>query len=275
MKDVIVLYKNLGETLRECVERFKTAHLEYVGEPMTYAGRLDPMAEGLLLVLSGEKILEKETYTSLSKTYEFEMVWGMETDTVDLLGIVNGEKKKIPDQKVVQEMLKKSVGKFMQKYPAYSSRTVFGADDDGKQVRKSLIEWSRAGRIDHVEIPSHDVELTSVEYISRRTISATDMLQHIEEKIALVRGDFRQIKIVERWREFFAKHSETEYVIDRVQIDVSGGFYVRQFVSDVARELDAVATTYHITRSCIGDFHSPTDLHYIECSGSMKEERIL
>ena len=43
-----LLYKNLGETPNKCIERFKKENPKYADVPMTYAGRLDPMAEGLI-----------------------------------------------------------------------------------------------------------------------------------------------------------------------------------------------------------------------------------
>ncbi len=230
--------------------------------PMTYAGRLDPMAEGLLLVLSGEAIKEKEKYTSLSKTYEFEMLWGVETDTADVLGLINQPSiqqeepcQELTEKSSVDTALKSAVGNFQQKYPAYSSRTVGG---------KSLIEWSRAGKIGEVEIPSHEVELMSAVFISRRELSGAELLKNVEEKISLVRGDFRQESILSAWRAFLTPRGETVFTLDRVRVDVSGGFYVRQFVTDVARSLGTCATTYHIVRTRIGDFHEPTttlDLH--------------
>src|SRR3989338_8981283 len=88
--ELLQLYKNLGETPLECLHRFKAEHSEYIDTKMTYLGRLDPMAEGLLLVLAGNT-KDKEKYLSLDKTYEFEVLWGFESDTYDILGLVQGE----------------------------------------------------------------------------------------------------------------------------------------------------------------------------------------
>lgn len=257
--NVHVLYKKLGETPLECVKRFKMSELEKNKEfpqiSMTYAGRLDPMAEGLLLVLAGEEIINKDKYLGLTKKYEFEILWGMQTDTGDVLGMHTlppdvGDQV-IPTQKDIENYFKKNIGKLEQKYPAYSSRTVAG---------KSLIEWSRLGRIREVEIPLHEVELLSAEYISRKFFSSLDLLKQIEEKVHLVQGDFRQEKIMQLWRELLSGDSEKKYTSDLCRISVSSGFYVRQFVSDIAENFQTMGTTYSIKRTKIGDFHSPTDL---------------
>lgn len=71
--EILSLYKELGETPLECLQRFKAEHPEYMEAKMTYLGRLDPMAEGLLLVLVGNT-KDKEKYLSLDKTYEFEVL---------------------------------------------------------------------------------------------------------------------------------------------------------------------------------------------------------
>ena len=84
-----LLYKNLGETPNESILRFKKENPEYKDESMTYAGRFDPMAEGLLLVISHEELQNKDQYLDLKKTYEFEMLWGFETDTLDILGKIS------------------------------------------------------------------------------------------------------------------------------------------------------------------------------------------
>jgi tRNA U55 pseudouridine synthase TruB len=56
---------------------------------MTYAGRLDPLAEGLMIVLTGDDCMKKDEYTNMSKQYEVHSAClASATDTYDLLGIV-------------------------------------------------------------------------------------------------------------------------------------------------------------------------------------------
>ena len=51
-----------GETPLEALEAFRARNKKYKNEKMTYAGRLDPMAEGVLIVLVGEEVHNKEKY---------------------------------------------------------------------------------------------------------------------------------------------------------------------------------------------------------------------
>ena len=70
MKKVILLNKKEGETPLECINRAKEEGIIPKDEKATYAGRLDPMAEGLLIVLTGESVHKKEEYLKLSKEYK-------------------------------------------------------------------------------------------------------------------------------------------------------------------------------------------------------------
>ena len=53
-----------------------------------HCGTLDPFAEGVLIVLSGNKTAEAEQYMESLKTYRTTIVFGKETDTLDRLGEV-------------------------------------------------------------------------------------------------------------------------------------------------------------------------------------------
>jgi len=242
---VHLLYKKLGETPNQCVMAFKVKNPEYSAVSMTYAGRLDPLAEGLLLILSGEKLQEKDKYLDLKKTYIFEILWGFSTDTLDVLGMVSNKEISIPTTIEIKKALTESLGKFEQKYPAYSSKPVNGTP---------LLEWARSGKLHEIEIPSHEVEIFDASHISRRTILGSDLLNDVKLKIKSVIGDFRQKEILNKWVEILVNNLEKQFIIDEIEIIVSSGFYVRQFVSDFAKNFDVTATTFHIKRTQIGDF---------------------
>ncbi len=243
---VIMVYKKLGETPYQAILRWKYENPEYKDTIMTYAGRLDPMAEGLLLVLSGDEILNKEKYLDLQKTYEFEILWGFETDTLDVLGKVESYKVcKVHKVEDIEKELKKLIGKFVQKYPAYSSKPVLG---------KSLFQWAREGKIGEIEIPSHEVEIYKAKFISEKSVSSSELLKEIISKISLVSGDFRQNEIIENWREVMSKGTFDMFIIHRISMTVSSGFYVRQFVSDLAESLGTSAVTFHIKRTRVGEY---------------------
>ncbi len=249
--NIHLLYKNLGETPFEAILSFKKDNWEYRDVAMTYAGRLDPMAEGLLLVLSGREALNKDKYLDLQKTYETEILWGFETDTLDVLGKVlqqvsQGYSSEVPSQDIFDNnYLKKHIGKFEQKYPFYSSKPVNGVP---------LFQLAREGKLDGIEIPSHEVEIFDIGYLSRRIITTEKLSEEITFKISLVSGDFRQKEILSKWQKVLEDKKETQFILDKITLTVSSGFYVRQFVFDLAKSLNTSALTFHIKRTKIGEF---------------------
>ncbi len=236
----------MGETPRECILRYKTENPALRALAMTYAGRLDPMAEGLLLVVSGEALGQKEKYLNLPKKYRFEILWEFESDTLDILGLPKSDDISIfPNVAEVEEKIKNSAGKFEQSYPAFSSQPVDG---------KPLIQWAREGRIGEIKIPRHEVEIFSAEYLSRRFEKGSDLIQTVQSRIAKVSGDFRQEKILREWKNVLMLNLDRQYAVDTIDIFVSGGFYVRQFVADLAGSLAAHALTFHILRTAVGEY---------------------
>ena len=107
MKNIIILNKKEGETPLESLENFRSKNSKYFNLPMTYAGRLDPMASGLLLILAGEEVKNKEKYLNLEKEYEFEVLFGFSTDTHDILGKVISVRKVLAEKKEIEKEIKK------------------------------------------------------------------------------------------------------------------------------------------------------------------------
>src|SRR3989344_2406007 len=78
------LYKPRGETPLERLSNF--LRKEKIKEKAAYMGRLDPMAEGVLLIATGDDIKKREEFLNLDKEYEFSALFGFSTDTYDILG---------------------------------------------------------------------------------------------------------------------------------------------------------------------------------------------
>ena len=87
MKCILNIYKKTGETPLETINRLRADKPEYQNAKITYAGRLDPLAKGALILLAGDAVYEKEKYLKLDKEYEAEILFGFETDTYDILGL--------------------------------------------------------------------------------------------------------------------------------------------------------------------------------------------
>ncbi len=220
MEKVLKLYKDLGETPLACLERFRAENLEYANEKMTYAGRLDPMAEGLLIALVGEECKKKDEYLGLDKEYVFEVLFGVQTDTYDILGIPNlsllSESRKVKD----------FLGKRIQEYPPYSSRTF--------QMARDGVDF---------EPMTKEIEIYSLEQLEEREISARNFLAEVLAKIDLVKGDFRQEEIKNAWQGI---NLPENLHVAKFKINCSSGTYVRS----LCNELGGIA--YSIKRTRVG-----------------------
>ena len=64
----------------------------YKNKRMGYAGRLDPMAEGVLLILVDEENKKIGQYMGFDKEYTAEFVLGFSSDSNDVLGIAENGK---------------------------------------------------------------------------------------------------------------------------------------------------------------------------------------
>jgi len=242
MEEVIQLYKNLGETPLECIERFRTENPEYKDRKMTYLGRLDPMAEGLLLVLAGNT-KRKNDFLSMDKTYEFEVVWGLETDTYDILGKVVARNVQPTNlEKKMEGLIKEITKKKVQEYPPYSSRTVGG---------KPLFEWARENKIEEIEIPSRGIKIFSLNHVDTRIINGKQLFDEIYRKIDLVKGDFRQEEIKHIWS--LNLFPEDMVYLSSFKADVSSGTYIRGLANEMGKILNCGALAFSIKRTRIGN----------------------
>ncbi len=102
----VILNKKEGETPLQALERLRSSNSKYKDAKMTYAGRLDPMASGLLIILIGDEVKNKEKYLKLNKEYEFEVLFGFATDTYDILGKVVKNGSPDVSEKLIKQNLK-------------------------------------------------------------------------------------------------------------------------------------------------------------------------
>lgn len=244
--EVLVVNKPQGMTPLQLVEEFKKTHTKYTGETISYAGRLDPMAEGAMILLIGETNKDRRRYERMPKKYEFDVLFGVATDTYDDLGMIvkfESHSTKATRGKEIIKYLDKLKGKHMQKYPPYSSARVRG---------KPLFWWARQGRLSEIEIPAKSVVITSIKLKGLKTISSNNLKNLIVKRIKRVHGDFRQKEILETWDRFFRKTSKNEFQIASVKISCSSGAYVRSIANDLGEALGVGAIAIRIRRIKIG-----------------------
>ena len=254
LKDKYIIWKNLGETPLEALTRLSDELDIPKDVPLTYAGRLDPAAEGFLIILVGEECKKKENYTKLPKTYLAEILVGVSTDSFDLLGIPktsgvgtvflpakprssvlsleqSSAAKTMPTPlAIARDYLDSILGKHMQEYPKYSSPKIAGS-----------------------KLTEHEVELISYEDLSSEDVLSEDVLVRVGEITASVTGDFRQAEIAQSWAEM---NLPEKMQLITVTLNVGSGFYVRQFADDLGKTIGSGACLYSLIRTGIGEHKS-------------------
>ena len=247
MNNVVALYKLPGETPLQALDRLKAARpdLKSNAVPLSYIGRLDPLAQGVLPVLVGDANKERDAYIGYDKRYYADILFGFESDTYDPLGIVH---ESGADTLVNKDDLEHKsaawVGGWDQPYPPYSSKTVAG---------KPLFQWAREGIFP--DLPTRHVEIYTLDLISTIHLFPHDIRAQVADKVNRVSGDFRQKSILEQWNKALDSFSHAHtFMLARFDMRVSSGTYVRSFAHYLGKEMGSSALAFHIVRTEAGPF---------------------
>ena len=259
MPKYVLLDKEVGETPLSAILSFKEKHPEYTDVPMTYAGRLDPMASGKLLILVGDECKRQKIYHALDKRYEFSILFGFTTDTGDVLGMSRSCSPTFLTQEGIEEKifvaLKELPKKLSLPYPVYSSKTVEG---------KPLFLWTLEDKIHEIDIPHFTSNIFNIRHIGTEQVSLMDLQEHIHTKIDTIPkvteeskklgADFRRVDIHDQWHKTCSNVQDDSFFIARFVCDVSSGMYIRSLAPYIAELCGSCGLAYRIHRSRIGHF---------------------
>jgi len=253
MRRHVILEKQIGQTPLEALQEWKHLHPSYVGVPASYAGRLDPMASGKLLVLLGEECKRQAHYTALDKEYEVKVLLDVGSDTGDVLGIVKGtEEVTAPAKSILRETLQSFIGSRDVPYPAFSSKTVAG---------KPLFLYALEGTLGTISIPTHTEKVYSIQLKDVTSLPTHILKSRIESLLAKaptstepskeLGADFRIVPVKESWKELLAQE-ERSYTILTLRVVCASGTYMRTLANDLGKALGTRALALSIHRSRIG-----------------------
>ena len=200
------------------VEEVRAAGMRPDKLPACHAGALDPFAEGLLLLLAGRATRLMDFLHPIPKVYQAEIVWGVETDSGDLLGNATfaGDPSALTAARL-DEALAGKVGWQEQVPPAHSNKRVGGER-----------AYRKAHRGEVVELPPSRVYLHQARFGAHRRQggeSGTDAKPGI-------------------W-------SST------LELVCGGGYYVRALARDLGRALGCGAHLAALRRTSIGPWNDP------------------
>lgn len=249
MEQIINVNKPIGITPLETIQQIKQKNPSLLSTKVCYAGRLDPLAHGVLLLVTGEKIKQIKTYLTLTKEYEFTVALGLQTDTYDLLGYVKKVKitNSVKNVKLfVNTFVNSHKGVHLQSYPPYSSKTVFG---------KPLFWWARNNKLTEIEIPKKEIEIFDFRCLAIQKITTNTLRKKIKDTLSLVKGDFRQRETINRWEKLLEQTNENQKLTTvTFYVRCSSGTYVRELVNQFGQELRCGAVAIEILRTKVGNF---------------------
>lgn len=263
MKPWATIQKQLGETPLEAAERLrKNLHLPS-SVPLAYAGRLDPMATGKLLILIGDECKKQQAYHHLDKAYTFEILFGTMSDTGDVLGLTEYIHSPIFEKKAIWSVLKKYTGAVSLPYPHFSSKTVRG---------KPLHVWTLEGRLNEIEIPMRDSYVYRLQLLNTHTMSRDEIYETALRKIASVTPvtdprkalgeDFRRDKVRTAWATWKATTSRDQtFQIVTISCIASSGTYMRTLAEQISNDLGTHGIAWSIDRTIIGTY-KPLTKHF-------------
>lgn len=229
---VVSIYKPLGLTPLQALDRLRKHYPNYQDSVLSYAGRLDPLAEGLMLVLVDEANQEREKHLAYDKVYELEILCGFSTDTGDILGLVTEQHDSvnIPTKEQVDKVLQEKVGEQIQTAPKFSAPGI-----DGKDYQKT-------------------VTIYSIEYIGQEIIDSHRIGNIVASRVNLVSGDFRQGEIIRQWRDALGKTtSGSKFPVIKCRVHCSSGTYMRLLAENIGNALGIPALALSIIRTKVGE----------------------
>lgn len=240
-------YKKEGETMGQMLAQFKAEYNVPESEKVTYSGRLDPLAMGEVLILTGEDVHRKDDFNKLNKVYSFTIMFGVQTDTGDVLGVL--QKRSLLNRifrnrliKLKPRNIRQAILKFKktytQKYPMFSSFNVGG---------KPLWQLARDKNLPN-RLPDNQVTIYEIELFQVYTKKAEQILLEIRNKINTVDGDFRQAVIDIGWQALLQKNPDKEFIFADCRATVSSGTYIRVLVEDIGKYLCTNAVAFAIKR---------------------------
>jgi len=252
MNKILNIYKPLGLTTVQALNVFKEKNPEYQNLPIAYTGRLDPMAEGVLVFLAGEKRFEAKKFQKLNKEYTAKILFGFSTDSHDLLGLTKGKSVKKISEEEVKSTLNQYKGENKLPLPPYCSYKIDG---------KPMFHWAHIGELESKDIPVKKMEVFNIKFEKFYSIPKSELKEYEESTINKVEGNFRQDKIIKNWNNVLKKSSKDKFQIVKVKLKVSGGTYIRSIAENLGKKLNSKSFLFHLKRTQVNGFQEEDSIY--------------
>ena len=245
---VIELWKDYGITSNEFARRYK---LNNNLDSVCYAGRLDPMACGKMILLTNKDTKNVNKYLNHNKLYNFDLIIGIDTKSHDCLSEINT----ISEISFKKEELICKLSTFIkdyttQKYPIVSNYTI-----KHNGIKKPLWWFYTNGYFD-VELPSKNVTIYDSKINNIQTVPLNTLIYKFINRINLIDNEktileLKTSTIIKQWKNNV--NNKIQLIVVNMELTVSSGFYIRQFCNDFGKYIGCGAIAFDITRNDLMD----------------------
>jgi tRNA pseudouridine(55) synthase len=233
---MIIKYKPQGQTLGQLTREVQ----EEIKNKICYIGRLDPLASGLVCFLVGEECISSRHHLHSDKTYCFNLILGISTDTGDALGLIQKTSAVDLSSVSVSAIIKKYNNyTYEQEYPMYSSYEIRAGG-----LKKPLWYFAKNGI--HIDkIPTHQITVHQLESNGEPTIITS--ASYFIEQVARINEEKSRLRKDEVIAQYCALGPISLISIPLIA-KVSGGAYIRRFCEDIGAEYGIPAIADSIER---------------------------
>jgi tRNA pseudouridine55 synthase len=238
----IILDKPIGLGSTQAVSAVKRA-LREAGEPKTkvgHGGTLDPLASGVLPIALGEATKLAGRMLDATKSYDFTIRFGAETDTLDLEGKVIATSDVRPTVADIEAVLPRFTGPIEQVPPAFSALKIEG---------ERAYDLARAGK--DVELQARQVAVHTLTIRHPELVSGSispPVPTNQEWMLKQVQHD----GLAGQGRQMRTQHDGLEEIT--LSATVSKGTYIRSLARDIAQALGTVGHVTMLHRTRAGPF---------------------
>lgn len=157
---ILNIYKENGWTSFDVVKKVRNILANKIGRNVKtgHAGTLDPLAEGVLLVLTDKDTKLQDKFMNMEKEYICEISFGATSPTYDLESELTYHKipAELNVEKELERILPDFVGELKQTAPAFSAKKVEG---------RPMYKKARKGGVSQDELPIKKITIFNIEKI--------------------------------------------------------------------------------------------------------------
>ena len=220
-----IFFKQQGQVLGNLTKNAESQ----VQEKIQYCGRLDPMASGIVLYIP--KTTNQQKFMKMNKSYKFNIIFGIKTDSADCLGkILHYQPTNTINISHFLSTINLFSGKsYKQKYPPFSAYYI-----KKNGLKKPLWYFARRGELEECDIPEHEVSVYFLDMDVKPMFMVRGCEYFLEQLGRLEDGlDLRKDEVMEG----FMGVENMRLVGIPMVAKVSSGTYIRKLCEDIGEKM--------------------------------------